>query len=51
MKFLIDAQLPPRLVGWLTTRGFETTHVAELPNCRTACVTLERERIVVLHRA
>ena len=32
MKFLIDAQLPPRLVGWLTARGFEATHVAEMPN-------------------
>lgn len=31
MKFLIDAQLPPRLAGWLGARGHEAQHVVELP--------------------
>ena len=30
MKFLIDAQLPPALCGWLNVRGHEAQHVAEL---------------------
>ena len=30
MKFLIDAQLPPALCGWLHERGHEAVHVAEL---------------------
>ncbi|MBK8695064.1 MAG: DUF5615 family PIN-like protein [Deltaproteobacteria bacterium] len=32
MKFLIDAQLPPRLVGWLVARGQEARHVVDLPD-------------------
>ncbi len=32
MKFLIDAQLPTTLVGWLTARGHEARHVVDLPN-------------------
>lgn len=32
MKFLVDAQLPPVLVGWLVARGYEAAHVAELPS-------------------
>lgn len=27
MRFLIDAQLPPALCGWLEERGFEAEHV------------------------
>ncbi|MCR5872564.1 MULTISPECIES: DUF5615 family PIN-like protein [unclassified Sphingomonas] len=30
MKFLIDAQLPPALGGWLRARGHEAVHVAEI---------------------
>lgn len=30
MRFLIDAQLPPALVHWLTARGREATHVGGL---------------------
>lgn len=30
MKFLIDAQLPPALTGWLSTRGYAADHVATL---------------------
>jgi predicted nuclease of predicted toxin-antitoxin system len=31
MKFLIDAQLPPRLVDWLAARGRQARHVMGLP--------------------
>ena len=30
MKFLIDAQLPPALCGWLRDRGHEAVHVSEI---------------------
>lgn len=30
MKFLIDAQLPPALCGWLRERGQEAVHVFEI---------------------
>lgn len=30
MKFLIDAQLPPFLCGWLRERGHEAVHVFEI---------------------
>lgn len=30
MKFLIDAQLPPGLCGWLEARGHEAEHVFDL---------------------
>ena len=30
MKFLIDAQLPPELCGWLAERGHEAVHVSAL---------------------
>jgi predicted nuclease of predicted toxin-antitoxin system len=29
MRFLVDAQLPPALVGWLAAKGHETEHVAD----------------------
>jgi predicted nuclease of predicted toxin-antitoxin system len=29
MKFLVDAQLPPALCGWIEQRKHEATHVAE----------------------
>lgn len=29
MKFLVDAQLPPTLAGWLRSRGHEATHVLD----------------------
>jgi predicted nuclease of predicted toxin-antitoxin system len=29
MRFLVDAQLPPALVGWLEARGHEAAHVAD----------------------
>lgn len=30
MKFLIDAQLPPALCGWLRERGHEAVHVSKI---------------------
>lgn len=30
MKFLIDAQLPPALCGWLRERGHDAVHVSEI---------------------
>ena len=30
MRFLIDAQLPPALVGWLRDRGHQAEHVVDL---------------------
>ena len=30
MKFLVDAQLPPALCRWITEKGFEAIHVAEI---------------------
>jgi predicted nuclease of predicted toxin-antitoxin system len=32
VRFLIDAQLPPRLATFLTTRGHEAVHVESLPS-------------------
>lgn len=32
MKWIIDAQLPPKLNLWLVQQGEEATHVFELPN-------------------
>ena len=30
MKFLVDAQLPPALAGWLRKQGHEAHHVSEI---------------------
>ena len=53
MKFLVDAQLPRRLAGWLTQAGHDALHTLDLPSGnRTsdadviACAMLET-RIVV----
>ena len=32
MKFLIDAQLPRRVVGWLGTAGCDSVHTLDLPD-------------------
>ncbi len=32
MKFLVDAQLPQRMVDWLTTAGCDTIHTLDLPD-------------------
>lgn len=31
MKFLVDAQLPHRLAGWLVVQGHEALHTLDLP--------------------
>jgi predicted nuclease of predicted toxin-antitoxin system len=31
MKFLVDAQLPRRMVGWLTAAGSDVLHALDLP--------------------
>ena len=30
MRFLVDAQLPPALARWLTSKGQEAQHVADV---------------------
>ncbi len=32
MKFLVDAQLPRRLAGWLTAAGHDAIHTLDLPD-------------------
>ncbi len=32
MKFLIDAQLPRRMTGWLSSAGCDTLHTLDLPD-------------------
>jgi predicted nuclease of predicted toxin-antitoxin system len=32
MKFLIDAQLPRRMAGWLTSAGCDALHTLDLPD-------------------
>ena len=31
MKFLVDAQLPKRFVGWLEAQGHDASHTSDLP--------------------
>ena len=52
MKFIIDNQLPPALVGWLVERGHEATHVyaaglAEADDRKIWDVAVERKAIVI----
>ncbi|WP_298018631.1 DUF5615 family PIN-like protein [uncultured Parasphingopyxis sp.] len=43
MKFLIDAQLPPGLAGWLEARGHDAEHVfAILPGAAPDAAIAER---------
>jgi predicted nuclease of predicted toxin-antitoxin system len=32
VKYLIDAQLPKRMIAWLRTMGFDAKHTSELPD-------------------
>ncbi len=32
MKFLIDAQLPRRMVGWFGSAGYDAVHTLDLPD-------------------
>ncbi len=36
MRFLVDAQLPPRLAEWLRSKGQEADHITELVSDRTS---------------
>lgn len=53
MKFLVDAQLPHRMTGWLTTAGHDAVHTLDLPDGNrttdTAIITCAdgEQRIVV----
>jgi hypothetical protein len=53
VKFLVDAQLPRRAVGWLAAAGCDAVHTLDLPNGnRTTDVeiidTADREQRVVV---
>jgi predicted nuclease of predicted toxin-antitoxin system len=53
MKFLIDAQLPRRMVDWLTCAGCDALHTLDLPDGNrttdTQVITLadQEQRVVV----
>ena len=53
MKFLIDAQLPHRLVYWLRERGHDARHTLDLPNGNRTSdaeineISVREQRIVV----
>lgn len=53
MKFLVDAQLPRRVVGWLATAGCDALHTLDLPDAnrttdaRVTELADQEERIVV----
>jgi len=53
MKFLIDAQLPRRLIGWLTDAGHDALHTLDLPmknrttDSEVIACALQSGRIVV----
>lgn len=36
MKFLVDAQLPRRLAGWLTSQGLDAKHTLDLPKANAS---------------
>ncbi len=53
MKFLVDAQLPPRLALWLQAEGHEAAHTRDLPKGnRTGdstlnAISLQEQRTVI----
>jgi predicted nuclease of predicted toxin-antitoxin system len=53
VKFLVDAQLPRRMVGWLTAAGCDAVHTFDLPDAnRTSDAEIidfaDREQRVVV---
>jgi predicted nuclease of predicted toxin-antitoxin system len=61
VKFLVDANLPPALVEWLTSEGYEAQHVAGLglenasdraiwpyAQASSACIVTKDEDFVLL---
>jgi predicted nuclease of predicted toxin-antitoxin system len=53
MKFLIDAQLPKSLSGFLISKGYDSVHTIQLPNANLTndseilFISTEEDRIVV----
>jgi predicted nuclease of predicted toxin-antitoxin system len=41
MRFLVDAQLPPALARWLTAKGHDAVHIADLGMRAASDVDLE----------
>jgi predicted nuclease of predicted toxin-antitoxin system len=54
MKFLVDAQLPPELCGWIEARGHMAVHVGTLADQalrdRQIADHAEAERLVVISK-
>jgi predicted nuclease of predicted toxin-antitoxin system len=53
MKFLVDAQLPRRMAGWLSEAGYDARHTLDLPagnrttNAEVMACAVRERRIVV----
>ncbi len=54
MRFLIDAQLPPRLARWLVAQEHDAVHTMDLlpdgnrtPDARINAISIREERVVV----
>ena len=53
MRFLVDAQLPKRLVEWLNEAGHDAVHTLDLPrgnrtsDAELCDVALREQRIVI----
>jgi predicted nuclease of predicted toxin-antitoxin system len=53
MRFLVDAQLPRRIVAWLEAQGFDTLHTLDLPDgnqttdAAIATLAVREQRIVI----
>jgi predicted nuclease of predicted toxin-antitoxin system len=52
MRFLIDAQLPPGLCGWLEERGFEAEHVSralggQTPDVEIATYAMSKAAVLI----
>ncbi len=50
MRFLVDAQLPPALAGWLRERGHEAEHVVDigLVGATDAAIAEHAERVAAV---
>ena len=53
MKFLVDAQLPRRMAGWLAEIGHDAIHTLELPlanrtpDAEVIAIAMREQRVVV----
>ncbi len=53
MKFIVDAQLPKRLLNWLVNKGYDSVHTLDLParnlteDMIIIEVSVQEERIVI----